>query len=80
LPVPTAKRSQSSALWVFAWLVGGALVGGAVGALIGYLTYTPSDAPLAFGRADTVELLGGCGLLLGVLLGFVGFAVWWGRR
>jgi hypothetical protein len=73
----TAKQSQSSGLWVFAWLVGGAFLGGALGALIAYLTYTPSDAPLDPDRAGAVELLGGFGLFLGLMLGFVGFRFWW---
>lgn len=71
------EQSQSSAWWIFAWLVGGGLVGGGVGALIGYLTYHPSG--FDFGRRFQVELLGGIGVLVGLLVGFIGFWVWWIR-
>jgi hypothetical protein len=70
-PTPTAKQSLPRERWLLAWFVGCALLGGAVGAVTAYVTYTPSDAPLDFGRAAYTEIAGVLGLLIGLAVGFV---------
>lgn len=72
---PTAKASLPRGRWIVAWFVGCALVGGTVGAVTVYVTYTPSDAPLDLGRAAYTGIFGVGGLLFGVGVAFVTSAV-----
>jgi hypothetical protein len=56
------------------------LLGAGVGALLGDLTYTPSDAPLDFGRRFSIEVAAWLGLFVGLLVGGIVWLAWRSRH
>jgi hypothetical protein len=76
-PRPTLPRAvMISALGTMLWLIGGLLVGGAIGELVfnllpGHSTTSPSVAHMLLAAAPA---------LLGMLAGSAGWGVWVGRR
>ena len=76
----TRRPSLPRGRWLVAWFVGCAFVGGAVGAVTVYLTYTRSDAPLDLGRVAYTEIFGVLGLLAGMAVASIALLVFVGYR